>query len=68
MVLEAGGDYIRLLSVTLVNDADNRAGSLVTILEPHNYTLLYAYETLEILSIYQALSGKRFSDLPQPVS
>ena len=34
-----------------------RAASTVSLLKPHNYTLLYAYEPLESLLLYQAIPG-----------
>jgi len=36
----------------------HRAASLIQILQANNYTLLYTYETLEALLVYQALGGE----------
>ena len=42
-----------------------RAGSLVELMKTHNYTLIYTFEVLEALLVYQAIPGDRsFPSVP----
>jgi hypothetical protein len=57
MDIQAVKTYGReLCKVTLII---HRADSLIRILQEQNHTLMYAYEPLESLLIYQAIPGER---------